>query len=111
MPNLIQRLNRPLNYLSTADFLAPLALSLYLAPICWMAGSSTFSDMESTIAWFGNPDWGVGLPLPALMAWLASRSGAVGAFLLLVGFSERWVSQPLMVTILVAALTVHWQNG
>lgn len=111
MPNLIQRLNQPLNYLSTVDFLAPLALRLYLAPIFWMAGSSKLSDMESTIAWFGNPDWGLGLPLPALMAWMATLTEAVGAFLLLVGFSVRWVSLPLMITILVAALTVHWQNG
>ena len=111
MPNLIQRLNQPLNYLSTVDFLAPLALRLYLAPIFWMAGSSKLSDMESTIAWFGNPDWGLGLPLPALMAQLATLTEAVGAFLLLIGFSVRWVSLPLMVTMLVAALTVHWQNG
>ena len=68
MPNLIQRLNQPLNYLSTIDFLAPLAQRLHLAPIFWMAGSSKLSDMGSTIAWFGNPDWGLGLPLPALMA-------------------------------------------
>lgn len=107
MPNLIQRLN----YLSTADFLAPLALRLYLAPIFWMASRSELSDMESTIAWFSNPDWGLNLPLLAVMAWLASLTKAVGAFLLLVGFSVRWVLLPLMVTMLVAALTVHWQNG
>ena len=111
MPNLIQRLNQPLNYLSTVDFLAQLALRLYLAPIFWMAGSSKLSDMESTIAWFGNLDWGLGLPLPALMAQLATLTEAVGAFLLLIGFSVRWVSLPLMVTMLVAALTVHWHNG
>ena len=76
-----------------------------------MAGSSKLSDMEGTIAWFGNPDWGLGLPLPALMAWLAALTEVAGALLLLVGFSVRWVSLPLMVTMLVAAVTVHWQNG
>ena len=65
--------------------------------------------MESTIAWFGNPDWGLGLPLPALMAWLASLKEVGGAFLLLVGFSVRWVWLPLMVTILFADLTVRSQ--
>jgi uncharacterized membrane protein YphA (DoxX/SURF4 family) len=45
------------------------------------------------------------------MAWLATLTEAVGAFLLLIGFSVRWVSLPLKVTMLVAALTVHWQNG
>ena len=33
-----------------------------------MAGSRKLSDMDSTIAWFGNADWGLGLPLPALLA-------------------------------------------
>jgi uncharacterized membrane protein YphA (DoxX/SURF4 family) len=67
--------------------------------------------MESTIAWFGNPDWGLGLPWPALLAWLATLTEAVGAILLLIGFGVRWISIPLMVTMLVAGLTVHWQNG
>lgn len=76
-----------------------------------MAGSGKLNNMESTIAWFGNPDWGLGLPLPALLAWLATLTEAVGAILLLIGFGVRWISIPLMVTMLVAGLTVHWQNG
>jgi uncharacterized membrane protein YphA (DoxX/SURF4 family) len=93
------------------DFIAPLALRLYLAPIFWMAGSKKLADMESTIAWFGNPDWGLGLPFPALMAWLASLTEVVGAVFLVAGFGVRWISLPLMITMVVAALSVHWQNG
>lgn len=104
-------MNAPLAYLNFADFLAPLALRLYLVPVFWMAGSGKLNNMESTIAWFGNPDWGLGLPLPALLAWLATLTEAVGAILLLIGFGVRWISIPLMVTMLVAGLTVHWQNG
>ena len=36
------------------DFLAPLALRLYLAPVFWMAGSNKLGDIESTAAWFGT---------------------------------------------------------
>jgi uncharacterized membrane protein YphA (DoxX/SURF4 family) len=104
-------MNAQLAYLNFADFLAPLALRLYLVPVFWMAGSGKLNNMESTIAWFGNPDWGLGLPLPALLAWLATLTEAVGAILLLIGFGVRWISIPLMVTMLVAGLTVHWQNG
>jgi uncharacterized membrane protein YphA (DoxX/SURF4 family) len=104
-------MNAQLAYLNFADFLAPLALRLYLVPVFWMAGSGKLNNMESTIAWFGNPDWGLGLPLPALLAWLATLTEAVGAILLLIGFGVRWISLPLMVTMLVAGLTVHWQNG
>lgn len=111
MLNFIKRMNAPLQYLSFADFLAPLALRLYLAPVFWMAGSGKLNNMDSTIAWFGNPDWGLGLPFPALLAWLATLTEAVGAIMLLIGFGVRWVSLPLMVTMLVAAFTVHWQNG
>lgn len=111
MLNFIKRMNAPLQYLSFADFLARLALRLYLAPVFWMAGSGKLNNMDSTIAWFGNPDWGLGLPFPALLAWLATLTEAVGAIILLIGFGVRWVSLPLMVTMLVAAFTVHWQNG
>ena len=107
----LKRMNAPLASLNFADFLAPLALMLYLVPMFWMAGSGKLNNMESTIAWFGNPDWGLGLPLPTLLAWLAALTEAVGAILLLIGFGVRWISIPLMVTMLVAGLTVHWQNG
>lgn len=93
------------------DFLAPLALRLYLAPIFWMAGTKKLADMESTIAWFGNPDFGLGLPFPALMAWMAALTEAGGAILLLLGLGVRWISVPLMFTMIVAAVTVHLQNG
>ena len=111
MRDLIRRLNKPLEFLAFADFLAPLALRLYLVPVFWMAGSNKLQSMESTIAWFGNPDWGLGLPLPALLAWLATLTEAIGAVLLLIGLGVRWISLPLMITILVAAFAVHWQNG
>ena len=111
MRDLIRRLNKPLEFLAFADFLAPLALRLYLVPVFWMAGSNKLQSMESTIAWFGNPDWGLGLPLPALLAWLATLTEAIGAVLLLIGLAVRWISLPLMITMLVAAFAVHWQNG
>jgi uncharacterized membrane protein YphA (DoxX/SURF4 family) len=60
-------------------------LCLYLAPVFWMAGTNKLANMESTIEWFGNPEWGLGLPLPALMAWLAALTEAGGAILLLLG--------------------------
>lgn len=93
------------------DFLGPLALRLYLVPIFWMAGTKKLADMDSIIAWFGNPDWGLGLPFPEVMAWAAALTEAGGAILLLIGFAVRWISIPLMVTMIVAALSVHLQHG
>jgi uncharacterized membrane protein YphA (DoxX/SURF4 family) len=76
-----------------------------------MAGSKKLEDMDSIIQWFGNPDWGLGLPFPEVMAWAATLTEVGGAILLLVGLAVRWISIPLMVTMVVAAVTVHLQNG
>lgn len=93
------------------DGLAPLALRLYLVPVFWMAGTNKISGMEGTIAWFGNPDWGLGLPFPEILAPLAAYTEAIGALLLLLGLATRWISIPLIVTMLVAIFAVHWENG
>jgi len=93
------------------SWLAPLAMRLYLAPVFWMAGTQKLADIDNTIEWFGNPEWGLGLPFPALLAHLAAYSEAIGALLLLIGFATRWISIPLMITMLVAAFAVHWDHG
>jgi putative oxidoreductase len=96
------------------DFLAPLLLRLYLAPIFFVAGTNKLDGLAphpNTVAWFGNPDWGLGLPLPWLMTLLAAYSELLGAIALLLGLAVRWFSIPLMVTMLVAAFAVHWKNG
>jgi uncharacterized membrane protein YphA (DoxX/SURF4 family) len=53
----------------------------------------------------------LGLPFPALLATLAIATELVGGILLLVGLATRYVAVPLMITMLVAAFSVHWQNG
>jgi putative oxidoreductase len=93
------------------DGLAPLALRLYLVPVFWMAGTQKIAGMENTIAWFGNPDWGLGLPFPTVLAYLAAYTEAIGALLLLLGLATRWISIPLMFTMLVAIFAVHWDQG
>lgn len=102
---------RMINATRILDFLGPLALRLYLAPIFWMAGVSKFSDIESTAAWFGNPDWGLGLPYPTILAWSAASTEIIGAVLLVIGLAVRWVSIPLMFAMAVAMVSVHWQHG
>jgi len=100
-----------LNRSKAADFLAPLAIRLYLVPIMWMAGSKKFADFPSTIEWFGNADWGLGLPMPTVMAALVTGTETIGAICLLLGLGVRWVSIPLFMTMIGAMITVHWQNG
>lgn len=111
MIHLFNRLQDLLDGFRTLDFLAPLALRLYLVPVFWVAGTTKLSGFENVVEWFGNPDWGLGLPAPTLLAGLAVGSEVIGAVLLLIGFAVRWISIPLMVTMIVAAATVHWQHG
>lgn len=100
-----------LDKLRALDFLGPLLLRIYLVPIFWMAGTKKIKDIESTIEWFGDPDWGLGLPYPTFMGWAASVTEVAGAILLTLGLAVRWISIPLMGIMIVAAWTVHWENG
>lgn len=111
MIGFFNRLQDILDAFRGIDFLAPLALRLYLAPVFWVAGMNKHSDIDSVAQWFGNADWGLGLPQPELLAYLATYTEIIGAVLLAVGFAVRWISIPLMVTMVVAMTSVHWVNG
>ena len=110
--------------ISNFDFLSPLLFRLILAPTMIIAGFnklnlgntdvSLFSRLladESVVTWFGNTEWGLGLPLPDLLAFLAGWTEFLGGWLLLLGLFTRLVSIPLIFTMLVAITSVHWHNG
>ncbi|OUR61437.1 quinol oxidase [Colwellia sp. 39_35_sub15_T18] len=113
-----------LNKLPAFDGIPALLLRLYLAPVFIMAGFSktqllsedvsglaAFMADPNIVAWFGNSDWGLGLPFPALLANLVILVEFFGGWLLLVGALTRLISIPLMFTMVVAATTVHIDNG
>jgi putative oxidoreductase len=91
--------------------IAPLLLRLYLAPVMIQGGWTKYQSFEGIVDWFGNADYGLGLPFPFVLAFLATAAELVGGIFLLVGLATRWVSIPLMVTMLVAVFSVHWPNG
>ena len=123
--SLLQSLyNTFLNKLPYFDGIPALLLRLYLAPIFIMAGFSktqllneevsgiaSFMADPNIIAWFGNSDWGLGLPFPAFLANLVILVEFFGGWLLLIGALTRLISIPLMFTMIVAATTVHAPNG
>ncbi|MGB0894358.1 MAG: DoxX family protein [Parashewanella sp.] len=109
--NFTQLYQKALSWISNIEGLAPLALRIYLAPVLMQAGYNKFAHFSDTVAWFGNADWGLGLPAPALLATLAVTTELVGSALLLIGLATRIVAIPMMFTMLVAAVTVHWDNG
>ena len=111
MGNAMARLRDWLDVTRKADFLGPLALRLYLVPVFWVAATNKLGAMDATIYWFGSDDFGLGLPFPAMMAWLAVGAELLGSIALLLGFGLRWFCIPLMTTMLVAAFKVHVVNG
>ena len=93
------------------DGLAALGLRLYLVPVFWMAGTNKLMNFQDTIDWFGNSDWGLGLPFPSIMAALATSAELSGAVLLALGLFTRLISIPLIITMFVAIFTVHLPHG
>lgn len=113
--------------LKYTDFVVPLAFRLILAPVLIVAGYhklqlpslgeegiSFFQALmpdPNVVEWFGNSDWGLGMPFPELMTFMAGWTEFLGGWLLLFGLAARFVSIPLAGTMLVAALTAHLGNG
>ena len=93
------------------SFLALFGLRLYLAPVFITAGINKLQSFDNTVAWFAAEGWGLGLPFPAVLAALAIAAELLGGIALLVGLFTRLTTVPLMVTMLVAAFAVHWDNG
>jgi putative oxidoreductase len=109
--NLYTPLHKLLDKSLAFEGIAPLLLRLYLAPVMIQAGWNKYQGFSGIVDWFGNADYGLGLPFPLVLAFLATATELLGGIFLLVGLATRWVSLPLMVTMLVAVFSVHWPNG
>ncbi|WP_233080103.1 HvfX family Cu-binding RiPP maturation protein [Rheinheimera soli] len=97
--------------LQQLDFIPLLLLRLYLTPVMMQAGWTKLQNFDSTLSWFANPDWGLGLPAPALMLSLVILLELGGGLALLFGLFTRLTAFGLSITMLVAMLTVHAKNG
>ncbi len=94
--------------LQCLDFLAPLALRLFLVPVFWVSGMTKLANINDVAQWFGQ---GLGLPFPTVMAYLATFTELAGAICLAVGLGVRFIVVPLIVVMLVAVFTVHIDHG
>lgn len=111
-----KRKNLPIEQISVATawlgnfgtLIAPLALRLYLVPVFYVAGMRKYDNFDGTVRFFGSS---LNMPLPELMAFLATAAELGGAFLLAIGLATRWICIPLLVTMVVAAVTVHVEHG
>ena len=87
--------------------LALLFIRLVLAYGFFNPAVMKVKNLNDIISWFDS----LGIPLPTLNAYLATATEVLGVLLLTIGLGVRIITIPLMITMLVAIVTVHLSGG
>ncbi len=93
--------------LSKLNDIPLLAMRLVLAYGFYMPAKNKWEDIHSIGEWFASMNY----PAPLFNAYLAASTEALGVILLTLGLATRFISFPLIITMVVAIVTVHWENG
>jgi len=91
----------------TGNFFQPfflLAVRLFWGWQFFKTGLGKLGDIDSIASFFGS----LNIPFPQFNAYLASITETVGGLFLLLGLLSRLVTLPLIVTMIVALLTAHY---
>ena len=70
-----------------------------------------YLKLERGVDVFAAALGGLGLPAPSLLAWLTAVVELACGLAVLSGAYVNWVSIPMVIVLLVAIVTVHWQFG
>ena len=84
-----------------------LLIRLLLAYGFYGPAMKKLEHFDNIIKWFD----GMGIPFPTLNAYMATGTEIAGFILLALGLATRYISIPLMVIMVVAIKTVHWEHG
>lgn len=95
------------NITDKGQSIALLGLRLVLAYGFYETAKIKWQDINSVAEWFGS----IGIPAPTFNAYLAATTEMAGVFLLALGLGVRFISIPLIITMVVAIKTAHWANG
>ena len=87
--------------------IALLSIRFILAYTFFAPAMMKWGDIASTAGWFES----MGIPLPTLNAYMAAGTEMAGVVLLTLGLFSRLISIPLIITMLVAIVTVHGAHG
>lgn len=66
-----------------------------------------WNNIEGTASWLA----GLGVPFPTFNVYMVATFETLGVVLLALGLFTRFISLPLIATMLVAIVTVHFSNG
>lgn len=84
-----------------------LLMRLVLAYGFYSTALMKWRNISNVAEWFGS----LGILMPTLNAYLVASTEAVGVILLTLGLATRLISIPLIITMIVAIITVHLPNG
>jgi putative oxidoreductase len=87
--------------------LSLLLIRLVLAYGFYNPAMMKVKNIDGIISWFAS----MGIPLPALNAYMATTTEILGVVLLTLGLGIRIITIPLIITMVVAIVTVHWSGG
>jgi len=111
MERIKEILNSLTNIANQLQDIPLLAIRFILAMGFYYPAMEKWNNMEATIMWFGNEEWGLGLPFPELQAYLAASTEFLGVWMLIFGIGTRLISVPLFFTMIMAYVTVHGGHG
>lgn len=95
------------NITNKGQDIALLFLRLMLAYGFWEPAKTKWADIHSVAEWFNS----IGIPAPIFNAYLVASTEMAGVFLLILGLGTRLISIPLIITMIVAIITVHREHG
>lgn len=104
---MIEKYNLIVKQIAKLKDLHLLAVRLILAYGFFNPALMKWQNLSSIIDWFRD----LGIPFPALNAYLSALTEMSGVILLTLGLANRIISIPLIFVMIVAIVTVHWENG
>jgi len=104
----LKRYQALVSFLDHFSGLGPFAMRAFLFWPLFFAGWQKFQSIDATAQWFEHS---LNIPFASTMAYLAASTELIGAILLLLGLLTRLSAIPLLITMVVAAVSVHWKNG
>lgn len=93
--------------LSNLNDIPLLLIRIVLAYGFYSPAMTKIKDINAIVEWFQS----INMPAPLLNAYLATYTELLGCIFLTLGFGTRLISIPLIITMIVAIKTVHWENG
>ncbi len=84
-----------------------LLIRLVLAYGFYSTATMKWQNISGVAEWFES----LGIPMPALSTYIAASTEAAGVVLLTLGLATRMISIPLIITMIVAIVTVHLSSG